>query len=169
MFTRVLVHPKANPKSSTSPAEAFFGMREGERSMRIDRSEVTLDLRPGATRPFAAYVHGFVTVTDAFSVFASPVRLQFAGKSVTLTPDRAGQASTDGANYRVLNSGEYGVVYGGTMEFEATLTAPTWLDELKKLGIGGPGAWAVELSVPIELQVGEARHKGASRIPVVRR
>jgi manganese oxidase len=171
MFARVIVRPKAGPSVNRTPVVAFFGMREGEQSMRIDRAEATLDLRPAAPRPCTIYLHGFVTVSDAFSVFASPVRLRLGGKSVTLAPDRTGQATAagDGVTYRILNSGQYGVVYGGTMEFEATLAAPAWLDELKKLGIGGPGAWAVELPTPIELKIGEATHKSAPRLPITRR
>lgn len=163
MFARMIVHPKNSAGVSRAPEQAFFGLRNAERSLRIDRAELTLDTSSGAAQPSQFRLHGSVTVFDAFSIFTAPVRLQIGKKSVTLTPPANGKITTDGVNYRVLNSGRYGVVYGGMMEFEAIFSNPTWLDEVKSCA----GTPAQEQVVSLQMQVGESTH--SATVPVVLR
>jgi hypothetical protein len=110
-----------------------------------------------SNRPAELRLVRSVTVYEAFSVFAQPIRIQLGEKSVTLTPDRQGVADSKDATFRVLSDHNYGVVYGGVMEFEVVLRGASWEAEVKRLASAKSSAFE-EISVPLELQVGEVRH-----------
>jgi len=77
--------------------------------------------------------------------------------------DRRGQASAPGATggtWRAKNASQFGVVYGGMMEFEATLTGGGWLEQLRKLGLTSGGA------AKFSVKVGDARHTGSAQLAV---
>ena len=50
------------------------------------------------------------------------------------------------------------------MEFEADLKGNDWAAELQKLGLTNGGSLASTVSVPLTLQVGNARHTATAQI-----
>jgi FtsP/CotA-like multicopper oxidase with cupredoxin domain len=157
MFARVVVHNKGvAPSAAAGPA--YFGLTPGQQSLQIKRAGAVLDLAPNAAEPCALSLEGTVSVFHAYSVFTQPIQFGLGGKTVTFKPDRRGGATVADGSWRVKNASQYGVVYGGLMEFEVTLNGPAWLDELKKLGLMKGAAPAANLPVSIQLQVGEAHH-----------
>jgi hypothetical protein len=162
MFARMVVHPKAAARVSRARTDAFFGLAQGEQSLQIRRAEATVDFSPSAAQPCELKLSGAVTVFQAFSVFTQPVQLQIGDATVSFKPDRKGLAASGANSWVVKNAGQFGVVYGGTMEFEATLNGADWLRTLTKAGLT-PRSPA-ELSVPIILQVGNAKHTGTARL-----
>ena len=164
MFARVIVHPKGSNGVSRAPEQAFFGLRSGEQSLHLKRIEATISSAPNAAQPCEIKLEGAVTVFDAFSVFTQPVVIQFGERTASFKPDRRGSAATAEGKFRALNASQYGVVYGGTMEFEMTLTGAGWMEGLRKLGL--PASGSGELPTTMTLHVGNARHTGAARIIV---
>jgi hypothetical protein len=100
-------------------------------------------------------------VFQAFSVFTQPVTVKIGQKSVTIQPDRRGIAKVAEAAFKARNASQYGVVYGGLMEFEMTLSGADWLAELKRLG---PITTGSTLEVPLSMGVGQAQHNATARV-----
>ena len=166
MFARVVVHPAGPTTVSRAPEDAFFGLPQAQQSLRIRHAEARL--RPAAGGPPACELRltGAVTVFDAFSVFTQSIQLQLGRKSVSFKPDRLGASSTPEGTFRIKNSSEYGVVYGGVMEFEVVFSGGDWLNELKQLGLNDTGDSAISAS--ITMKVGKARHTATTRIFIQR-
>jgi FtsP/CotA-like multicopper oxidase with cupredoxin domain len=158
MFAKVVVHPKGSPGVSKAPEAAFFGMQKLERSLRIDRVESTVDFAAGKLDAGALSFRATATVPDAFSVFTTPVTVKLGGRSVKLQPAMNGVAKGDDVTFTISNSGRFGVVYGGTMEFRVDLRG-AWLNEAKRL-MGAAGD-----PIPVEITIGAARHEGRLAIP----
>jgi manganese oxidase len=143
------------PKGAKPPAEAaFFGLRQARASLEISRASVRGIGGPG----FQLEMEGKVTVPQAFSAFITPVRIQIGEKGVEFKPDRSGKATNGLDSFRIKNVSGYGVVYGGEMEFEATLRDAAWLAEVQKANKGGG-----PISLPLSLRVGKAEHKTTAR------
>lgn len=159
MFARVIVHPKNAPKASRASDRAFFGMHQAQESLQIKRAEAALDLTPG--KPCDVKVEGAVTVFHAFSIFTQPIEFRLGEKTISFKPDRRGTASNAGSTLTIKNASPYGVVYGGLMEFEVTLSGEEWLTELKRLGYAGK---AGELPANLTMSVGKARHSAPVQI-----
>lgn len=123
MFAAVTVYPKDRP----TKAAPFFGLQEAVQSLRIQK------LRAG-TGPGEAALHitGVVTVFQAFSVFTDPITIRIGNKEASFKLDRRGTASNEHGTFRALNSSNFGVVYGGLMEFDLTLTSKEWQAEASK-------------------------------------
>jgi hypothetical protein len=163
MFARVVVHAQGSTGVSRAPELAFYGLRQAEQSLQVKRAEAVLDLAPGASAPCEFKLVGSVTVFQAFSVFTQPVRIQLGETAVNFKPDRHGVADVPGGSFRVTNASQQGVVYGGLMEFEATLKGAEWLAELKKLGLGSDAA-RKERVVTLTIDIGRARHTATAPI-----
>ena len=160
MFARVIVHPRGAKGVSATPEQAFFGLREAQQSLRIQRAEAVVD---AASNSCELKLEGTVTVFQAFSVFTQPVQMQLGGQTIRFKPDRRGIATVEGGTFRVKNASQFGVVYGGLLEFEATLSGAGWLQELQKAGFSTASA-AQEIPVTVEMQVGAANHHATVRI-----
>jgi manganese oxidase len=165
MFARFIIHPKGAAGASRAPHDAFYGLPQAAQSLQIRRADAALDFSPNAANPCQLKLTGSVTVFQAFSVFTQPIRAQVGEKSVVLKPDRRGVATADGASWRTLNASQFGVVYGGMMEFELTLTGADWLRELKKLGLSAEST--ANFSVALTLTIGQAKH--SATVEVVKR
>jgi hypothetical protein len=109
-------------------------------------------------------LEGAVTVFQAFSVFTQPVQIQLGDKTLTLQPDRRGSASAADGTFRVKNASPYGVVYGGLLEFEASLSGGGWLGELRKLDLFPGGTLAPEVPAQFILRLGKSQHTANTRI-----
>jgi hypothetical protein len=160
MFANVVVHPKGSTGVSRAPEEAFFGLRKAGHSVQFRRATAELDLAPGAAQPCELRLEGTVTVFQAFSVFTQPMRIQIGERAVTFKPDRRGVASTEGGTLRVKNVNQFGVVYGGLMDFEITLSGTGWLEALQQLGLPKTAARGPRraLTVPLSLHLGQTQH-----------
>lgn len=151
MFAQFTVFPKgAHP-----PAEpAFFGLRQARASLEIRQA-----LTSAEAAGFQLRLQGRVTVSQAFSAFIIPVSLQIGEKTLAFKPDRAGKATNGVDSFQVNNASQYGVVYGGNLEFETNLRDPAWLGELRKFGTG-----PAPLSVPVVMRIGKAEHKTTAEV-----
>ena len=155
MFARMVVHPKGVAGASREPEAAFFGLRQGEQSLRIESAKTA--------QPFELRVRGAVTVPDAFAVSTEPVSIRIGEKSVAFKPDTDGKAEAGDLSFRITNSGRYGFVTTGLMEFEATLRGTGWLAELKKLDTVRDGALVRDKSIELKMQIGDAHHSATIR------
>jgi FtsP/CotA-like multicopper oxidase with cupredoxin domain len=164
MFARIIVHPSGSTKLSRDPEQAFFGLPKARQSLQLKRVGATLRPDAAGAPSVEMKIEGTVTVFDAFSVFTQPVQLQLGEKSAAFKPDRRGGAKTAEGTFQVKNASAYGVVYGGMMEFEAVLTGPGWLAELKKLGLNEANPAASAPAATLTVQVGAARHSGTARV-----
>ena len=167
MFARVVVHPKGSAKGATG--EAFFGLRDAQQSLRVKNAAAVFDAAPAALHPYELRVEGTVSVFEAFSVFTQAIQFQLGDKVAFFKPDRRGMASAADGSFRARNANQYGVVYGGLMEFEITVNGTDWAGEFRKLGLTETGPGAKEISAPITLQVGKARHSATANISVRRK
>jgi manganese oxidase len=160
MFANFTVHPKtATTGAGRAPHQAFFGLPQGAESLQIRRVEII----PGPER--ALRITGSVSVFQAFSVFTQTIRVELGGRTATFKPDRAGAASGDGITWRTLNANRYGVIYGGLMEFQLTLTGADWL---RAAGFATDGPPSTAAPAALTLHVGNARHTATLRAPAAR-
>jgi hypothetical protein len=164
MFARVIVHAKGSTGVNRAPSHAFFGLPGSQQSLQVKRAAALLDPAPANGRPFELRLEGSVSVFHAFSVFTQPVQIQLGEKSVIFKPDRRGVASGTNGSFRAKNANQYGVIYGGLMEFETTLSGEDWLKELRKLGFSASNSAPNEVAAPITMSLGNARHKGSARV-----
>lgn len=163
MFARLTVHPGDVVGVSRKPEHAFLGFDGANNSLHIARAEAALDLSPATPEPFHATIAGDVTVFEAFAIFRQPISVQIGQKKLEFHPDQSGHASAPGATWRVRNGGANGVIYGGLMEFELSLTGPDWLRELPALD--RPDATALpETLSRVTVAIGEARHQANASI-----
>lgn len=162
MFARVTVHPRETPRASAAPEHRYFGLRQ--QSLLVRRAEATVDLKPGTAQSCELRLHGSVTVFDAFSVFTQPIKVQIGGASISFKPDRKGQAGVAGNRWQVKNASQFGVVYGGVMEFEMELNGTDWAGELQKLGLTATSPSAQALNVPVIMHVGNAQHSATAQV-----
>ena len=156
MFARITVHPKSGSVRAAGPA--FFGVSGAQESLKIKFAEARLD----ATGSTQIKIAGLVTVFEAFSVFTQPVQFQLLGSTISLKPDRKGRARTPNAEFQIKNASEYGVIYGGQMDFELTLQGKEWREGLQKLGL--TVAPAQRLNVPLRVEVGNAVHAATAEM-----
>jgi hypothetical protein len=157
MFARMTIHPSGIAIGKRAPTPGFLGMGQSLKSLQIRTAE---ESPATSNRPAELRLIGSVTVYEAFSVFAQPIRIQIGEKSVRLKPDRQGVADSKEVAFHVLSEHNYGVVYGGVMEFEAILRGPGWIAEIEKIA-GAKSSAFEQISVPLELQVGEVRHSAS--------
>src|SRR5262249_47795588 len=130
---------------------AFFGLRGAEQSLTFTRAETL-------AAPFELALAGTVSVYEAFPVFGDTIRIQVGDKSVTLKPDSRGLAGTEDASIRVTNANAFGVIYGGRMEFAATLKGAGWLHEVERLGVGRSSSPGSVQELPVTIDIGRTRH-----------
>jgi len=106
-------------------------------------------------------------VHEAFSIFTQTVQVQLGGKTESFKPNRLGVATTTNGSFTAKNAGRFGVVYGGLLQFEAVVSRPDFIDELKALGWDGNArSEARKLTAPISLGVGAARHSATTEISI---
>jgi hypothetical protein len=149
MFARVIVHPKAAGK----PGPAFFGLAGTQSTLQVRSAEMVSG---------ELHLEGAVTVFEAFSTFSGPVRFQLGGRTIEFHPDQHGAAVGPDGSFRVKNASPFGVVYGGSMEFEATFPRAYRLRQP-----GPPGTEtnaAHEFVLPLTMQLGAARHDATVRV-----
>ncbi len=162
MFARMMVHPKSSTSSNRIDEPSFFGLPDKRESLRITSAEARINSH-GQTNSCELNFRGVVTVYDAFSVFTQPIRIQLGDKSVLLKPDRKGKTQTDENRFEVKNVSEYGVVYGGLMEFQATLSGAEWLEVTKRVDHGIKSSGNSEFQIPVTVAIGDAQHTAVAR------
>ena len=171
MFTRLTVHARHTIGADRSPAHAFLGLPAALHSARLTRADALLAPAPspdrdrekkGGRKTAALHLEGAVTAFEGLAIFNQPFRVQLGDTSATFHPDAAGDATVPGGKLRITNATEFGVINGGVLTFELTLTGPEWLAELEKLRAASPppAASAAHASVPatLTLALGRARH-----------
>jgi manganese oxidase len=157
MFARMIVYPRESTRPLGPP---FFGLVDATESVLIKRAEARLD-RSGECE---IRLEGVVTVFDAFSVFNQPFGIRVSERDVTFAPNRRGRGAVGQSEVVIKNASEFGVVYGGKMEFEVTLRGKEWGDALTKLG-AKPNA-PQPFVLPLKLKVGTATHDARANVQV---
>lgn len=163
MFARVTVYSRGTKGASREAAQAFFGLASAQQSLQIKRAEVTPVAATGGRASCEMRLEGTVTVFQAFSVFTQSVEFQVGGQTASFKPDRRGSAATTEGSFRAKNASQFGVIYGGMMEFEAVIDGMHWWAELQKAGVKAGGA---ATSVPLTLRVGHAHHTATMSVTV---
>jgi manganese oxidase len=171
MFARMTVHPRDAVGANRSPGYAFLGMTGSPAgpSLRVARAEVVAS--PGLVGRAGTYkirLELKATVFEAFSVFKQAVKIQLGKQALTFAPDVSGAAQVmgpAGGTLRILNSGAQGVVYGGLMEFDISLSGAAWDEELKQQGWSATDAATWTRPVALAIVIGEARHEAS--VPLV--
>jgi manganese oxidase len=153
MFAHFIVHPRDRPRADGEAR--FFGLWSGRQSLRVRSAEVTF----AGGEPTLS-LSGMVTVFDAFSVFAQPIRFELLGASTTFTANQKGRAQNDDGELVIRNAGRFGVVQGGQMEFELKLRGSKWREPLEKLR-SGAGRRA---SVPVRVEIAPAVHNATAAV-----
>ena len=97
-------------------------------------------------------------------MFVAPVQFQLGGKTISFKPDRHGVAKNSDGSFRVRNANEFGVVFGGTMQFEVKLSGADWGRELKQAGLPEKFSGSREITLPLTVQIGSVRHVSTVRI-----
>jgi FtsP/CotA-like multicopper oxidase with cupredoxin domain len=162
MFAPFIVHASNTDGVSRAAGQAFLGLPEARQSLQIRNAEAVCGPVPDGADPSELKLDGAVTVFEAFSVHKQVIGLRIGDLSIEFGLDRQGVARTSSGSFQVKNASPYGVVYGGIMEFEATLTGGALLSELKRLGLDGKSAKTIPLD--LALQIGKARHNAIARI-----
>ena len=160
MFARVTVHGKNS--GNRAAGRPFFGLVQGQQSLNIKSA---LALVKDASGKCALKIEGTVTVFDAFSVFTQAVQFQLGVATASFKPNRTGTAQSPDGSFRVKNVSQFGVVYGGQLEFEVTLNSAVWCAELEKIGLSRVPA-GTQVSAPLTLRLGEAQHTATVPITV---
>jgi hypothetical protein len=150
----MVVHPKGGSGGASVPK--FFGLRESRESLRIERAEALLSGNQSTLT-----IEGEVTVPQAHSIFISPVTIQIGNKSFTFKLDRRGVATTPNGTFTVKNASEFGVIYGGMMQFSAKISGAPLPAEVLRSPNSVP-----TISSPIMVQVGRAQHSATARIAI---
>jgi len=163
MFAPLVVHARGESGGKRAPDPAFFGLRQSERSLTFTRAEAIV-ARTGDTSPFQLRLAGVVSVYDAFPVFGDTIRVQLGQKAVSFKSDPRGAVGTPEVSFRATNANAFGVVYGGRMEFEVTLTGADWQRELDRLGFQPTGARQSAVDIPLTLEFGRAKHTATARL-----
>ncbi len=164
MFAKMTVYPRGAVGVDRSPEHAFLGVpgMAPSQSLRFTRAEVVSRASPdGQASPGEIRLEVTATVFEAFSIFRQTVNVQLGDKIVTFAPDRSGLARVAGlagGTLRITNGGDQGVVYGGLMNFELTLSGASWAQELKKMGWSATDASTLIRPIPLTITIGEARH-----------
>ncbi len=173
MFSKLVVHAKDTVGVDRSPAFAFLGQPAALHSMRLTRAELRRASAPAASssanssaaaREF--HVEGIATAFEGLAIFNQTFRLRLGEKTVALQPNAAGDATAPGVRFRVKNATEFGVINGGQLEFEATLSGPDWTPEFDKLSArppaptlpATPGKSATPTPPSLGLDFGRAHH-----------
>ena len=160
MFARLIVHPKNAEASNHASEPAFFGLRAAAQSLRIKHATAQLDFDPKSTTPARWQIEGVVTVYEAFSAFIEAVSIQLGEKTVTFKPGKPGATTNHpDANFRIKNVNQFGVVYGGLLEFELTLTGAAWQRELDRWQKAG----GRRSDIPLRMQIGQVSHSALVR------
>ena len=150
MFTRLVVHARDTVGADRSAARAFLGQPAALRSARLTRAEVL---------PTGVHLAGTVTAYEGFSIFNQPFRVQLGGASTTFHPDAAGTATAPDGTLRITNATAFGVINGGLLEFELTLTGPAWLAAAEFFRAGSRAN--PDAAPAVGLDVGRAHHTAA--------
>lgn len=161
MFARFVIHPRSETKPSRPGLEEpFFGVSRAQASLQVKKADAVLNGPFVSATNCDVTLEGTVTVFQAFSVFTQPVSVTVGQTTASFRPNRQGTAEAANGQLRIKNANQYGVVYGGTMDFELQLKGADWLGELRRLAPGG----GPEIEVPVALRVGPALHNAKARV-----
>ena len=142
MFARLTIFARGTVGADRSPALAFLGQAAALQSGRLTQDK----LAGGGLR-----LVGTVTVYEGFALFNQTLRIRLGGLSAEFHPNAAGEAAAAGAILRITNATEFGVINGGLLAFELTLTGPAWLAAVEKVGAG-------KQPLTLSLDAGRAHH-----------
>ncbi len=161
MYTAVHVAPSTATQVSRDPEEAFFGMPQMLQTLRIQNAELTME-HDGDAGSGEIDLDGKVTVPDPFAVARQPFSVTIGGQTMTLQPDKTGLCTSPDGMLLVKNATSFGVVRGGTLDFQLTLKGKQWIDTLKHQHVLDDNGAATGTRIQVEVQLGDAHHTAAA-------
>jgi len=164
MFARFTVHPAGSSGVSRDPEVAFLGMPQSLNTLRIHSAELALD--KGTSGAGEIDLDGQVTVPVPFPVARNAFSIQIGGKALTFQPDASGICSMPEGLLLIKNISSYGVVTGGTLNFEITLKGASWLAELRQQHLLQKNSLALNTTIPLSLLVGGAHHTASTILKI---
>lgn len=128
MFTRFIIHPKDTSDARPALKNPFFGIPSEQASMRFKKADVLAGT--GTTK---VILRGILTTPNAFAVLANPVTVHIGDSTAAFTIDKNGVATgtNESAKLRIWTPCEFGVIYGGKLDFELELTGDPWVEEIQ--------------------------------------
>jgi hypothetical protein len=167
MFAQFIIHPRGSIGARPGLVEPFFGLRRSQSSLQIKLAEVVMDKPLATATSCEVTIEGAVTVFQAFSVFTQPVTVQIGQANAAFKPNRQSVAEIANGRLRIKNANQYGVVYGGMMEFEARVKGADWLAEIRRVVQPKDGGEApTEVELPLVIKVGLATHKATAKVTI---
>jgi len=167
MFAQFIIHPRGSFGARPGLGEPFFGLRRSQSSLQVKGAEAVLDMPLATATSCEVTIEGAVTVFQAFSVFTQPVTVQVGQASASFKPNRQAVAEIANGRLRIKNANQYGVVYGGMMEFEVRLKGEDWLGEVRRVALPQSGAeMPAEVDLPLVIKVGLATHKATAKVKI---
>lgn len=161
MFARVVVHPKSSPRA---PQSAFLGMGAAVQSLQVTRASAVFDASPENCE---LKLEGTVTVLEALPVSNTSITLRIGEKTFIFNLGANGEATNAASSFQVKNASQYGVVHGGLLHFEATLSGGELNRELKKAGVTEAAAEGQPL--PITMRIDSVQHSANAQLTSVRK
>jgi hypothetical protein len=168
MFAPLVVHAKGTPNARAA-GPAFFGLPQSQQSLAITRARAVIGEPGAAPASLTLTLEGIVSVYEAFSAYRETVRIRIGNKTMSFQPDTRGNFRGPEIAFRAANANAFGVINGGRMEFEATLQGAGWLTELERLGVRADVSRGSTADIPVEIEIGRARHTAVARVSVARR
>lgn len=159
MFSRLVVYPRDTVGVDRAPETAFLGLPRKDASLRIDAFEIVRTSPQSGARQHEIRLTGAATVFEAFSVFNQSIRVQMGGVTATFAPNQAGIARTPQGTWQIKNASEFGVISGGVMHFDLTLTGEEWLGAIETaLAASATKKPAGGARMPVAIEIGQAHH-----------
>jgi len=141
-------------------AQGLLGLGAAVQSLQITRAE----LSGPSPENSELKLQGTVTVPEVFSVAEGSVTVQVGQKIFAFVLDASGGATRTGNSFQVRNADRSGVVRGGLMEFESTLSGRELKQELQIAGAPQTAAGAPPRLVPIAMSVDSVAHSANVQI-----
>lgn len=151
MFARVRVFPANFPRASLA---AFLGTGAAVEALQITRARNDRDGH--------LTMEGSAIVPEAFSSANIPVSIDIAGQQIRFDLNEKGQATRGSDSFQVRNAGRFGLVHGGLLEFEATISGQALSGAVKSAAMAD--AQSSSSSIPVSMRVDSVKCIG--RLPL---
>lgn len=151
MFANYVVHPKNAP----APPEPFLGSTRVP-SLRCTSADLTLDFALDAEAPIEAELQGVVSIYRGFYPTKNTLAVRLGARRVPLVFDGKSTAHGEGVRCHLHGVNEQGVLLEDTMDFKLTFEGAVWREALTAAGLRRGQSGQIE--VPLELEIGNARH-----------
>ena len=104
-------------------------------------------------------------IPDTFAAFDNPIKIQLGTRVVTFKLGRDGEGEINGGTFRAenvsRNSSERGMIYGGWLKFDLTLSGKDWASDLIANGLKTNATAIQQISMPLTVEIADSKfHTG---------